>query len=371
MSMTLDGSNATVTPLNIPLATTGAAPTQAGQLVGRNLIVNGSCAIDQVNSGALITPIDNGYSIDNVAYGLSQASKLQTQQVTNKLNSLGAVNSLVVSVLAQYTPLATDRFAQSFAIEGVNFARLQYGTANAQAASLQFKVTANVAGTYSGSIRNYAATRSYPFSFTVTTGDSLVKIESIPGDTGGVWIGATNAGAGYVTFDLGAGVNFKSTAGTWQAGNFIGVTGTTNLVSQVNGSTLSITDVQLEQGTFCTTFERKLYDQDLRECQRYLPTISWVDRIFGFAYTTTNSVILWPYKVPIRFPLTGIVVSSAAHWQGLVGSVTITNPTISFAASAYNFAEIDMSGATVTIGQGARLAGVSPVGLIYGVGARI
>jgi hypothetical protein len=45
---------------------------------------------------------------------------------------------------------------------------------------------------------------------------------------------------------------------------------TVNLVSQVNGSTLTITDVQFEVGSFCTTFERKLYDQVLRECQRYL-----------------------------------------------------------------------------------------------------
>ena len=262
------GGDPTQTFLVAP-ATLATQAVQAGQTIGRNVVVNGACSVAQVNGGTLITPATGTYPIDNCQYAATQASKLQTQQVS-ALNSLGAVAALTTSVLAQYTPISTDVFNHSFPIEGLDFARFQYGTANAKAGSLQFKARASVAGTYSGSIKNYASTRSYPFSFVLAANtDTLITLPNIPGDTGGSWVGATNAGAAYIVFDLGGGTTYKSTAGPWRTGNYQGVTGAPNLVAQTNGSTLTITDVQFEVGSFCTTFDRKLYRQVLADCQRY------------------------------------------------------------------------------------------------------
>ena len=164
---------------------------------------------------------------------------------------------------------------------------------------MQFKVTASVAGTYSGAIQSAADTRSYPFTYTVPANtDTLIQIPNIPGDTGGSWVGATNASAAIINFDMGTGTTYKSTANSWQASNFIGVTGTTNLVSQVNGSTLTITDVQFEVGSVCTQFERKLYGQNLMECQRYLRPLNTYGAS-GQCVGTVNSVNI-SIGVPMR-----------------------------------------------------------------------
>lgn len=292
--------------------------SQTAQLHGRNVIVNGCCSVSQLNGSAEITPVGNSYPIDNVQYSLSQASKLKCDQTASLMGALGAVWSLRTTVLAKYTPIATDVLNLHFPIEGLNFARFKYGTANAKAGSLQFKALPSVAGTYSGCIANYAGTRSYPFSFAVTADDiaaggKLVKIENIPGDTGGAWVGATNAGAAEIRFDLGCGANFKGAAGAWVAGDVRGVTGALAFVDQVNGSTLAITDVQFEVGAFCTQFERKLDDQNLRECQRYLPSFKYqgANTVLcqGMATTTTNIHALMRFYTPTRVPVTGIIVS--------------------------------------------------------------
>lgn len=284
----------------------------ASQLTGRNVIVNGGCEISQVNAATLITPLTASWPIDNVYFTASIGSKLQTQQVSNLLGSLGAVAALNVSVLASYIPIITDNIVLRFPIEGVNFARFQYGSVNAKVGSLQFKARASVAGAYSGSIVNYSNNRSYPFAFALAANvDTLITIPNIPGDTGGAWVGATNAGAAYVNFDLGSGNNARSTADTWQAGGYSGVTGSTDLVAQVNGSTLTISDVQFEQSPFCTQFERKLYDQVLRDCKRYLPLFNSSGQPLGVGYesSTTAASLVIPFNVPTRIAITGIVTT--------------------------------------------------------------
>ena len=254
----------------VPVATLSTQAAQASQLIGHNVVVNGGCETSQVNGTTLFTPANNSYPIDNWNFQASQASKLQTQQVSTLLGSLGATTSLTTSVLAQYTTnLATDFFYHQIPIEGINFARFQYGTANAKTGSLQFKARASVSGTYAGSIQNYVGNRSLVFTFTLTANtDTLINVFNIPGDTGGTWVGATNAGAAYVLFDLGSGSNFQTTSGTWQTGDYVRTSGAVQLVANVNGSGLTVTDVQFEVGRFCTQFERKLYNQVLIECQR-------------------------------------------------------------------------------------------------------
>jgi len=272
--------------------------------VGRNLIVNGSCQVDQVNSGAIISPIAAGdYVIDNLAQVQTVTGKLSAQQITTTLNSLGATHAVRYTVLSQYTPVTIDQIRPYFAVEGLNSAHLQWGTANAAPVSVQFKARVSVAGTYSASLVGGGGV-CYPFSFTlVAATDTLVKIENIPGCTTGTWV-TNNTDALNIYFDLGCGPTYKAAANTWITGNYFGVTGATNLVSQVNGSTLDISDVQLEKGSYCTTFERKLYDQVLRECQRYYEIIISSDVNYQgnitTIYTSTNSFVKFPHKVNKR-----------------------------------------------------------------------
>lgn len=343
-----------------------------GKTIGRNVVVNGGCEISQVSGSTLITPTNVAYPIDNMQIELSAASKLQTQQKTNVLNSLGAVNAIEFSVLTAYTPAATDVMDAVFPIEGVNFARFQYGSANAKAGSLQFKARASIAGTYSGVIANYAFTRCYPFTFTLEANvDTLVKIENIPGDTAGAWVGATNAGAAYICFDLGGGVDRKAAAGAWASGAYRGATGALNFAEQVAGSTLAITDVQFEVGTLCTQYERKLYDQVLSECQRYLPYFtnppSEVYAV-GYSKSTTEARAMLTLTTRTRVAVTGMVTvggtvaltDAAGTPQGSVAAVYASPMVIHVYANT----------GTYTAGQGSQLYGTGN-SAIYFTGAQI
>jgi hypothetical protein len=243
-------------------------------LSGKNVLINGDMSISQINGTTPVSPaVTTGYVIDMWDTFLSQPSKLNFQQVTSKLNSLGAPFAELITTASAYTALSTDAFNFYQPIEGLNFDRFFYGSANAKAASLQFKANASVAGTYSGSIANVASTRSYVFTFVLAANtDTLVTIQNIPGDTSGTWVGASSAASMLLRFDLGSGSTFRSsTINAWQSGNIVGATGSVSLVATA-GANLSISEVQFELGPVCTAYERKLVSQSLAECQRYYQT---------------------------------------------------------------------------------------------------
>ena len=282
--------------------------------IGRNVITNGDMSVSQINGTSLVTPVNGSWPIDMVGFTSSQASKLQVQQASlSKLISLGATHTITWSVLSQYTPLAGDYFIHEMAVEGRDFARFQYGTAHAKTGSLQFKVNASVAGTYSGALINSAFNRSYPFSFTVASNtDTLIQIPNIPGDTGGTWTGATSGIGLKLRFDLGSGTSFKGAAGSWSANNYVGVTGATSLVSQTAGATLTISDIQFEVGTICTQYERMMYEDTIRRCQRYLPYFE-VNTVFpAAAIGTTTANVMIPFKIATRSNTTGVQLGAAA-----------------------------------------------------------
>ena len=236
-------------------------------LAGKNVLINGDMSISQVNGGAAVTPTSSAYVTDMWGTDLSQASKLTFQQVSTSLNSLGAPVAEKITTAVAFTPTSSDYFAIHQIIEGNNFDRFFYGSANAKAASLQFKANASVAGTYSGSIANAANTRSYVFTFVLAANiDTLVTIQNIPGDTSGTWVGASSAASIQLRFDLGSGSTFRSsTINAWQAGNIVGATGSVSLLATAS-ATLAISEVQFELGPVCTAYERKLAITSLVEC---------------------------------------------------------------------------------------------------------
>ena len=276
-STTTIGGGATTSTISLNGVTTATGVLNAPASIvspsvyGKNVLINGDMSISQENGGAAVTPTISGYVLDMWGNSLAQPSKLTFQQVTNKLNSLGAPVAELITTASAYTAASTDAFDFQQPIEGLNFSRFMYGTAYIKPASLQFKANASIAGTYSGSIANSAGTRSYVFTFVLAANtDTLVTIQNIPGDSGGTWVGATNASAAILRFDLGSGSTFRSsTINAWQAGNIIGATGAVSLVATA-GATLAISEVQFELGSVCTAYERKLISQSLAECQRYL-----------------------------------------------------------------------------------------------------
>jgi hypothetical protein len=260
MAMTLDGSNG-VTFNDASLQ--GAAASPFGL---KNRIINGDMRIDQRNAGASVTPVDDQYITDRFQYVSTQTSKFTSQQSSTAPASF--INSLLFTSSSAYSVLSGDFFLVRQKIEGFNTADLNWGTANAKTVTLSFWVRSSLTGTFGGSLFNSSGNRSYPFTFTVSTANTFeYKTITVAGDTSGTWL-TTNASGIQVGFGLGVGSTYSGTAGAWAGTLYFSATGATSVVS-TNGATFYITGVQLEQNTSATPFERRLYNQELANCQRY------------------------------------------------------------------------------------------------------
>jgi hypothetical protein len=243
----------------------------------KNRIINGDMRIDQRFNGAANNNIGlNQYVVDRWRNNSSAAAKLRYQQ--NNTNGPGSSatqiatgfpNYFGANVVSSNTVNAADFWFLAQDIEGLNTADLAWGTANAQPVTLSFWVYSSVSGTHAGSLRNFNADRSHPFTYTINTANTWqYQTITIPGDTTGSWFSNNNIGIG-VFISLGVGSNYTSTAnGTWQTGNYLNATGAVNVVSNANGS-FYLTGVQLEEGRVATPFEFRHYGTELSLCQRY------------------------------------------------------------------------------------------------------
>ena len=235
----------------------------------RNRIINGDMRIDQRNAGASVSTTTSAYSVDRWLPYAGQTSKMTAQQNAGSVTPpAGFGNYLGITSSSAYSVLSSDIFGVFQYIEGYNVADLGWGSANAQPITLSFWVRSSLTGTFGGALRNSAADRSYPFTYTISSANTWeYKTITIPGDTSGTWL-TTNGVGIRLQFGLGVGSNFSGTAGAWAAGNFISATGATSVVG-TSGATFYITGVQLEKGSVTTSFEYRLYGTELALCQRY------------------------------------------------------------------------------------------------------
>jgi hypothetical protein len=263
----------------------------------RNRIINGAMVIDQRNSGSAVTPSDASYTLDRWRTGASQSAKLTIQQDSSYNTVAGFASSLKVTSLCSYSVGASDYFGVYQFIEGFNTADLRFGTANAKTITLSFWVRSSLTGTFGGAIQNAAQTRSYPFSYTIVAADTWEqKIITIPGDTSGTWVGATNARSLFLMYGLGIGSTYgNGTAGAWVGSDLESVTGAVSIVG-TNGATWYLTGVQLEAGSTPTPFEYRQYGTELALCQRYFQSYSryeeWAQANINTS-TTGNASILF------------------------------------------------------------------------------
>ena len=236
----------------------------------KNRIINGAMVIDQRNAGASVTPTASTYTLDRWQYQQSVSSKFSIQQNAGSVTPpVGFSNYLGATSLSAYSALVGDFFVIGQYVEGFNTADLAWGTANAKTVTLSFQVYSSLTGTFGGSIRNFAANRSYPFTYSIPVANTWTSISvTIAGDTTGTWVGATNGTGLEVFFGMGVGSTYSGTAGSWASANYISATGATSVVG-TSGATFYITGVQLEVGSSATGFEYRQYQQELALCQRY------------------------------------------------------------------------------------------------------
>ena len=258
MPTSISGTNGVTFPDNTVQAT-------AGYTGFRNRIINGAMVIDQRNAGAAVTT-DGSYAVDRFIFGKSGSQTFTGQSSTTAPS--GFTNSISVTIGTGASPGASDRLTLSQSIEGFNVADLGWGTADAQSITFSFWVRSSLTGAFGVAFRNSATNRAYVASYTVSAANTWeYKTLTIPGDTSGTWAKDNTAGI-FLNFDLGCGSTFSTTSGSWQAGNFLGLTGGVKL-NATSGATFYITGVQLEKGSVATPFEYRQYGTELMLCQRY------------------------------------------------------------------------------------------------------
>ena len=319
--MVLDTSPTLVTPaLGTP--SSGVLTNCTGvQYNGfKNRIINGAMVIDQRNAGASVTPTSGQYTLDRFLAQLSQNSKYTVQQNAGSVTPpTGFSNYLGVTSSSAYSVVSSDFFFIAQNIEGFNTADLAFGTASAKTVTLSFWVYSSLTGTFGGALRNSASSRSYPFSYTISSANTWEqKTITIAGDTSGTWIGATNGIGINVAFSLGMGSTYSTTANAWATGNYASVTGATSVVG-TNGATFYITGVQLEKGSTATSFDYRPYGTELALCQRYYYN-SYPANSSGSGHTFAGGVIPSALSIAeccVGFPVTMRAAPTVTFPNGL------------------------------------------------------
>jgi hypothetical protein len=330
----------------------------ASPYVLKNRIINGDMRIDQRYAGASVaTP--TSYIVDRFQVAQTTSGKITAQQNAGSVTPpVGFTNYLGVNVVSAYSVTSSDIYYIAQLIEGYNTADLAFGTANAQTVTLSFWVRSSLTGTFGVRLVNSANNRSYVATYTINAANTWEKETiTITGDTSGTWVGATNGIGIQVLWTLAAGSSFQTTANSWQSGNYTTTSSQTQLVG-TNGATFYITGVQLEIGTSATPFERRLYNAELANCQRYYYRIvsGIAGQIFGTAYNNTTSSAL----VSTPFPVTLRAAPSAIEQSGTAGDYRVNNlatatsctsvPSFNSASPYFAFTNFT-TGATLVAGQ--------------------
>jgi hypothetical protein len=312
----------------------------------RNRIINGAMVIDQRNAGAAVTA-NGAYPVDRFSVGNVTDGAFSAQQDSSA--PTGFVNSLkYTTTTADGSLTTTQNSTLIHHIEGTNVADLGFGTANAKTVTLSFWVRSSLTGTFGGSVKNSDNTRSYPFTYSISSADTWEqKSITIAGDTTGTWL--TNTGRGItLNFGLGAGPDRSGTAGAWASANYNSATGATSVIGTLN-ATFYITGVQLEVGTQATSFEYRQYQQELALCQRYYYKVS--GGIFGYGYCATTTTgrlnVQFPTTLrtaPTALEQTGTAADYQARYSG--GSANLS------AVPSFNVANTNSSSVNITVASG-------------------
>jgi hypothetical protein len=301
MPVSISGTNGVTFP-DSSLQAAAASPYTL-----KNKIINGDFRIDQRNAGASIaTTVDSTetYTLDRWYYRNLVASKYTIQQNAASVTPpAGFTNYLGCTSTSAYTVAAGEFFTIGQNIEGYNISDLDFGKSTAKTITISFWVRSSLTGTFGAVVANNTFNRCYPFTYSISVANTWEqKTITITGDTSGTWL-TTNGTGLSMRFSLGAGSNYNGTAGAWTSSTVLSVAGATSVVG-TNGATLYITGVQLEQNTSATPFERRLYNQELANCQRYFEInkyqVGSQDFVVCSSPQNNNGIGVYPFKITKR-----------------------------------------------------------------------
>ena len=321
----------------------------------RNRIINGAMEIDQRNAGSANTPSNTNYTLDRWQCFLSGGGAYTVLQ--SNTAPTGFVNSLLVTTATADSSIAAgDYYIITHKIEGTNISDLAWGSASAKTVTLSFWVRSSLTGTFSGALNNSDSNRSYPFSYTISSGNTWeYKTITIAGDTTGTWLTTTGRGI-TLRLSLGMGSTYSGTANAWAASDLYASSSETAKVIGTLNATWQITGVQLEVGSYATTFERRPYGTELQLCQRYFFTLRGADTPIAAGGMQTTTVFAGAVKYPVEMRTTPSLsaTNSSSHFRVFCTESTASNPSTVeinvFAGGNSGFVRATTPG-TLTAGQ--------------------
>ena len=241
----------------------------------RNRIVNGAMQISQENGLTAAPYAASGvwYAADQWASRWSITGGLATAALAASVSPEGSRNMLGSYVSTAAVSLAAgDYHTLSHNIEGTRTADFQWGGSLAKQVILRFWAQATLAGTYTVSVSNNVANRTFLAPFTLVSNVWKLVTVIIPGDTTGTWLTDTGIGV-RLEIVRACGTTYGGGVAGWQAGNKLAITGQMN-GSGVAATGFNVADVGLyldaDSSGVAPKWEMPDEAQELAACMRYL-----------------------------------------------------------------------------------------------------
>jgi len=323
-----------------------------GGFVGmKNRIINGDMRIDQRNAGGVVAAsqnVSNVYMLDRWCYYFYGVGTANFQQVSDA--PAGFTKSLKMTVTGVDSTIAgADDYMIRHFIEGFNFADMGWGAAGAQSATLSFWVKCSTTGVIAVALQSGAGDLSYVTPVTINSANTWeYKTVTIAGPASGTFATGNTAN---VSVNFSVGNSKTNTANTWNAGNYIGVSGATNFMA-TNGLTFQVTGVQLEKGSTATSFDYRPYGTELALCQRYyFKTGSGAGGTLaiGQAANSTLAEMHVHFPVSMRAAPTALDQSgTASNYSIIYGVNSAASTVVPYIAGSQSTKDIGVCVATVS-----------------------
>jgi hypothetical protein len=348
---------------------------QSGGWTGmKNRIINGAQVVNQraasVTSAA--TYVTDRFQWDNNTTTATLTFAQSTTAPTGFTNSLGITVGTADTSIA-----AGDLIDFRHWIEGSNVADFGLGTAAAVTFTVSFWVRSSIVGTYGASFRNSDASRVYVSTFTINVANTWEqKTITVAGDTSGTWLTDTGRGLG-MSICLTSGTTYQTTAGIWTgAGNFRTTSAQANFAG-TSGATFYITGVQLERGSTASSFEYRSYGAELALCHRYYVHYGAATNAVsyfatGFGYTTSASISVFQFPVPMRTSPSLSTSGTASHYRWLNGGTFLTCSAVPSLDQSNPFtSDVIFTQSTTTVGFGGMIGANSSTAAYLGFSAEL
>ena len=251
-----------------------------GQLAGmRNKIINGKMVVSQRGASFPNLSITNTYTADQWRLVQFNSSAVGTVTVQADAPTPEFEYSLRYAVTTADTSIgASDAAYLSQPVEGFNVRDLVGRTF-----TVSFWVRSSKTGVHCIALKSDTYSRAWIGEYTINTANTWeYKTITVSGGliATGVWNWANGFGL-ELCFALAVGSSRHTTAGTWQAGDFVSTSNQVNCLDTV-GNIFAITGVQLEVGSVATPFEHRPYGEELGLCRRYYQRMQSSNGFFAY-----------------------------------------------------------------------------------------